>query len=132
MNQTAPLSRSRVRSRELIRDVETSLADMAQKTMARQAQMLSSARPGETVDSPEKLAADLARAFADWLADAWGGQQLYIPMDLARRNARIYEAFDGTNHAELADRFNMSANTVYSILRDERARRSPGLFDQLD
>lgn len=123
---------SRNRSRELIRDVESSLADMAQEAMANHAQLVASAKPGEKVDDPAKMAEDLARKFADWLADAWGGQQLYIPMDLPRRNARIYEAFTGANHAELAERFNMSVNTVYSVLRDERARRTPGLFDQLD
>ncbi|WP_142850949.1 Mor transcription activator family protein [Telmatospirillum sp. J64-1] len=105
---------SRQRSRELIEEVRSALAEFASEEMAKGG-----------ADAAQRL----AQRFADWLTDCWGGQQLYFPMDLARRNARIYEEFTGGNHAELAEKYHMSVNTVYAILRDERARRQPGLFD---
>lgn len=105
---------SRQRSRELIEEVRGALAEFAAEELAR----------GQD-GMPERL----AHRFTDWLTDCWGGQQLYFPMDLARRNARIWEEFTGANHADLAEKFRMSVNTVYAILRDERGRRQPGLFD---
>jgi Mor family transcriptional regulator len=54
----------------------------------------------------------------------YGGGQIYVPMDTARRNAEIYKAFTGDNHFELARRYHMSVSSVYKVIRQERARRS--------
>jgi Mor family transcriptional regulator len=55
---------------------------------------------------------------------SYGGGQIYIPMDRARRNAEIYREFTGDNHFEPARKYRMTLNSVYKILRSEKARRS--------
>ena len=71
----------------------------------------------------KKDAEVLGKGVADTLALEWGGQSVYVPMDNARRNAAIYEEFDGQNHHKLAEKFHMSTNQVYKIIADERKRR---------
>jgi len=79
------------------------------------------------------LSAELGKVVANQLAEEWGGQHVYIPMDKARRDSRIYELFDGTNHHELAKRFKLGVPTIYKILDQERARRrTPQLRLPLD
>ena len=76
--------------------------------------------------SPEarkEIAGKAGKSIANELAITWGGQQVYIPMDLARRNATIYEAFTGDNVHDLARRFHTSTNNIYGIIKSERDRR---------
>ncbi len=76
-----------------------------------------------TPETRKDIAAGAAKYIADELATTWGGQQVYIPMDLARRNAAIFKAFNGDNHHELARKFRTSTNHIYNIIKAERDRR---------
>lgn len=78
--------------------------------------------------NPE-LAENIGREAATFLADDWGGQSIYIPMDLSAklsaRNEEIYKLFTGDNISELAKRFGLSVQTVYRIVKAERFKRAP-------
>lgn len=89
------------------------------------------------------LATEIAREWAHELAREFGGQLVYFPKDLAfqltARDRQLWEAFNGTNHDELARRFGLSLQQVYKIVdlvrREELARRQGRLFaldDQAD
>lgn len=52
-----------------------------------------------------------------------GGQNVYFPSDKKRRDAKIYEEHTGDNIPDLARRYRLSVQTVYQIIREERARR---------
>lgn len=77
----------------------------------------------------ESDAREIAQGAAVRLADHWGGQSVYIPMDLvakmSSRNADIFEAFTGDNISELVRKFGLSRQAIYRIIRTERERRSP-------
>lgn len=77
---------------------------------------------------PQARAEEFGQDCADDIAEAWGGQNFYIPMDMigkARsRDAELYDKFTGDNHAELAIKYNLSTQHVYRIVRRERERRS--------
>lgn len=92
------------------------LADVADRTM----QILK--RYGLN-DSQAQEAAD---SVVDDLADNWGGQFITVPKDMKYRNAKrrqaIVEAFDGSNHSELATQHGLSVNAVYKILKRAQAK----------
>jgi Mor family transcriptional regulator len=73
-------------------------------------------------------AARLGTEAASRLAEDWGGQQVYIPMDLLARNkdrnAAIYREFTGDNVADLASKHGLSIQAIYRIIKAERAARS--------
>lgn len=111
---------------ELLDDVAAKVADMAR-----------CAHP--------PMEAEAARAFgrrvADMLADEWGGTNIYIPKNLAsrfrRRDEELYRAFTGDNVLELAQRYGLTQQRVYAIIKAERTRRAhmqlslPGLTGSL-
>lgn len=74
-----------------------------------------------------------ARAFAIdaavSVADDWGGQLIYVPMDaagrLSQRNETIWREFRGDNHAELATKYGLSVMHIYRILDEQRELRTP-------
>lgn len=76
----------------------------------------------------EEAAKDFGRRVADMLAEDWGGSNVYIPKNLAsrfrRRDARLYREFTGHNIQELAQRYGLTQQRVYAILKAERARRA--------
>ncbi len=76
-----------------------------------------------------EVASRIGREAASFLADDWGGQNVYIPMDLSARlstrNAEIYKLFTGDNISELATRFGLSVQTVYRIIKVERIKKAP-------
>ncbi|PHV02845.1 DNA-binding protein [Iodobacter sp. BJB302] len=82
-------------------------------------------------------AAQLASEIADRMAAHWGGQNIYFPMGLSvklsKRDQRIYDEFNGTNHSELARKFGVSLQWIYKIVKtvrlEEIARRQKDLFD---
>lgn len=73
-------------------------------------------------DSQAQKAADNV---ADDLAENWGGQFITVPKDInyrsAKRRQAIVEAFDGSNHFELAAEFGLSVNYIYKILKSAQA-----------
>jgi Mor family transcriptional regulator len=72
----------------------------------------------------EELATAAGNDAAETVRRNFGGGQIYIPLDSARRDAEIYRAFNGYNHFELAHTYRLSVNTIYKILRAEKSRRT--------
>ena len=71
-----------------------------------------------------KYGADgLGKRVATQIAFQCGGSKVYFPFDKARRDARIYDDFTGDNIQELRTKYHLSEQTVYQIIREERARR---------
>lgn len=62
------------------------------------------------------------------IADEWGGQSFYIPLNLADRrsdrDAKIRAEFNGANFMELARKYNLSDSYVRRIIKRGQARRS--------
>lgn len=69
----------------------------------------------------DSQAQDAADNVVDDLAENWGGQFITVPKDMKYRNAKrrqaIVDAFDGSNHSELATQHGLSVNAVYKILK---------------
>ena len=78
---------------------------------------------------PEAAARRFGQEAAARVADHWGGQAVYIPMDLAARmstrNDEIYKSFTGDNVSELVRKFKLSRQAIYRIIHAERQRRAP-------
>lgn len=89
-----------------------------------------------TLDSEK--ASEIATTIVDRMAADWGGQNIYFPMGLvyklSKRDRQIYTDFNGSNHAELARRYNVTATHIYRIIRavreEEFRKRQGGLFDE--
>jgi Mor family transcriptional regulator len=88
---------------------------------------------------PQEQAEQLGAAVADGLADSWGGQTLYFPIDaayqLSPRDREILEAHrHGTSVAKLARDHSMSEQGIRKLLRRaslrDRALNQIELFDQ--
>ncbi|MBP8005382.1 MAG: hypothetical protein KAZ18_00545 [Acinetobacter sp.] len=85
-------------------------------------------------DKAEQIANELMYI----IAKHWGGQSLYIvKVDcfLADdRDIQIYNEFDGHNHSELAQKYDLSTIYIYRIVKRmfelEKSRRQPDLFEQ--
>ena len=97
---------------ELLDDVASKVANMARCVPA--------------VEETE--ARELGRRVADMLAEDWGGSNIYIPKNLAsrfrRRDAELYRGFTGHNVQALAQKYGLTQQRVYSIIKAERARRA--------
>ena len=78
----------------------------------------------------DEEAREFGRRVADMLAEDWGGSSIYIPKNLAarfrKRDATLYREFTGNNIAELAQKYGLTQQRVYAILKAERARRGSG------
>lgn len=73
-----------------------------------------------------KRAQAIGDAVASGIARDWGGQNVYIPMDLAaqraQRNAQILERYTGDNVSQLVVEFRLSEQAIYRIIAAERDR----------
>lgn len=65
----------------------------------------------------------LGKRVTDIIAEQFGGQQIYLPFDRERRDARIYAEYRGDNVHALANKFRVSSNHIYKIVRRETAKR---------
>lgn len=82
-------------------------------------------------------ASQIANELMYIIARHWGGQSLYIvKVDcfLADdRDFQIYNEFDGHNHAELAQKYDLSTIYIYRIVKRmfelEKAKKQPDLFE---
>ncbi|MBE9577867.1 MULTISPECIES: Mor transcription activator family protein [Moraxella] len=93
--------------------------------------------------SEVNLSPDQARQVANELmfqiSQQWGGQLIYIIKGekyLAdKRDIEIYRAFNGHNHAELAQKYGLSLPYIYRILKRmnelERTQNQFELFDAI-
>nr|WP_271451945.1 MULTISPECIES: Mor transcription activator family protein [unclassified Acidovorax] len=77
-------------------------------------------------DVPAAVAALLANALADHLAERWGGQMISFPKDhkrkLCEQDLEIYRKFTGHNHAELALEYKMSERGMRKLITRVCAR----------
>jgi Mor family transcriptional regulator len=81
-------------------------------------------------------AVQIGREIAGWMADHWGGQHIYFPKDVSykvsQRDQQIFAEFNGSNHAELARKYDVSAVWIYRVVKKvllaERAKRQSDLF----
>ena len=101
---------------------EELLKEVEEEVKAASAQLLA-AQNLLTEGQREHLASELGKRIADYYCLAWGGQQVYIPKDRHRRAAMLCREFTGNNHVELARKYGLCIQTVYRILRQERANR---------
>jgi len=84
-----------------------------------------------------EIAEQAGFALADHMADHWGGQLLFFPKDipykLAKRDLKIWEEFNGHNHKQLADKYQIRIRTIYKIIRkvkkQQLALNQSDLFD---
>jgi len=80
------------------------------------------------LEVPKGKATAFSEAVAAFIADHWGGQIIYIPMDISgkvmSRDAQIYSRFTGNNYAELAREYKLSLQYIYEIIKKERDRVS--------
>ena len=82
-------------------------------------------------------ASQIANELMYIIAKHWGGQSLYIvKVDcfLAdERDIQIYNEFNGHNHSELAQKYDLSTIYIYRIVKRmgdlEKARKQPDLFE---
>lgn len=73
---------------------------------------------------------------AQRIAQVWGGEVIYIPravlFALSERDLNIWREFNGTNHRELARKYNVSMQWVYQIVKrvqkEEMAKRQIDMF----
>lgn len=81
----------------------------------------------DKLNVPEIKAKAVAQEATALIADNWGGQSVYIPMDIkaraSSRNKKIIEAFTGDNVSDLVREFNLSKQTIYRIVKEEREKR---------
>lgn len=65
----------------------------------------------------------LGRRITQRMAIECGGQSVYFPSDKVRRDEKLFDEYTGDNAPELALQYRISVQTVYQIIRAERARR---------
>ena len=91
-------------------------------------------------DVPDDVAEAFGAELAQMMAAEWGGQSIYFATGLfykvARLHQEVWEAFDGTNHNDLAKRFRVSRAWIYKIVQRQRAAdlatRQPDMFQAPD
>ena len=83
-----------------------------------------------------RQAANIAKKVARHITGKWGGQLIYIPKNLfgqlSERDRKLYEEFNGHNHAALSKKYNLTVQQVYRIVKEvgmrERAKNQSDLF----
>lgn len=105
---------------ELLQDLAAKLERTAQEQL------------GVTVDKARLFATEAVGL----IADDWGGQLIYVPMNAVgrrtQRNLKIWREFTGDNHAELATRYNLCVQRVYEILKAMHRLHAPKQGSLLD
>lgn len=104
------------------------LSDLAEKT----AEILR-----ESIEIDPVTASHIGVKLARSIADKWKKQLVYIPeglgMYIHERDLQIYKEFNGSNHAELARKYKISMQWVYSIIKKIQAIKmrevQPELFE---
>ncbi|MFC3113825.1 Mor transcription activator family protein [Rodentibacter caecimuris] len=82
------------------------------------------------------LAQQISIEIAGKIAESWGGEVIYIPRNLilllSERDRKIFNEFNGSNHRELARKYNCSMQWIYQIVKrvtkEEIARRQFDMF----
>ncbi|AUK44873.1 MULTISPECIES: Mor transcription activator family protein [Pasteurella] len=74
---------------------------------------------------------------AQTISKNWGGSVVYIPRNLIfilnERDRKIFNEFNGTNHRDLAKKYGVSMQWVYTIVKrinkEEIAKRQFNMFE---
>ena len=109
------------------------LADLAKHI---ETQLLAKVKP--TPEFNAELAKQIGIEVAGHIAQMWGGEVIYIPRNLilllSERDRKIFNEFNGTNHRELARKYNVSMQWIYQIVKrvtkEEIARRQFDMFGE--
>ncbi len=76
----------------------------------------------------ERAALDFGLEVAEMIRSHWGGEQIYISrgssFSVSARNQALIDEFNGTNHHELAIKYNIVPRHVYGILAADRANKA--------
>ena len=107
------------------------LADLAKHI---ETQLL--AKVKQTAEFNAELAKQIGIEVASHIAQNWGGEVIYIPRNLilllSERDRKIFNEFNGTNHRELARKYNVSMQWIYQIVKkitkEKIARRQFDMF----
>jgi len=91
----------------------------------------------ECIEIDPEAASHIGVKLARNIAESWGGQTVYIQKGLGmfahERDLQIYKEFNGNNHAELARKYKISMQWVYSIIKKMQAIKmrevQPELFE---
>lgn len=67
----------------------------------------------------DEIAESLATVVVRKIQQRWGGQKIYISVndDSVERNQAIKQGFNGSNHAEICSRYNISLSTLYRVIK---------------
>lgn len=75
----------------------------------------------------EELGRSISLKLVDKMRHHWGGQIVYFPkgqsLDALARDIKMYAEFNGSNHAALARRYDLSLQQVYGRIRFIRESR---------
>lgn len=91
----------------------------------------------EAVDIDIRTADQIGEAVASRMMQVWGGQNVYFPMGMAwrvsQRDQEIFSDFNGKNHHDLARKYGVSLQWIYSVVKrvrkEEQARIQGSLFE---
>ncbi len=107
------------------RDTPRHLGTELMQDLAAKLEQLATEMLGVTEAKAKAFAFEVAGA----IADDWGGQNIYIPMELvgrrSQRNTQLYREFRGDNAPELATRYALSVQHVYRIIKAMRVAYAP-------
>jgi len=77
---------------------------------------------------PPDTSSALAWETAEHMAEHWGGQNLYFPMGSSilksQRARQIWQEFNGHNQPDLARKYNLSVQWVYTLIRNMQAEET--------
>ncbi len=80
----------------------------------------------EIIDIEPAIADQIGQAVANRMMQVWGGQNVYFPMGMvwkvSQRDREIFREFNGRNHHELARKFGVSLQWVYSVVKRVRKK----------
>jgi len=67
----------------------------------------------------DDIAKTLSEAILRKIQGRWGGREIYMPVvgDSVERNRAIKQEFNGSNHADICHRHNISLSTLYRVIR---------------
>ncbi|OOR97172.1 transcriptional regulator [Canicola haemoglobinophilus] len=82
------------------------------------------------INKAKQISVDVAHE----IANAWGGEVIYIPRNVAlllsERDHKIWQEFNGFNHRELSRKYSVSMVWVYQIVK--RMRKAEIARNQFD
>jgi len=58
----------------------------------------------------------------------FGGFSIYIPKVMPNYEEKVLKEFNGYNHAVLATKYNVSMNTIYSIIRKSKITKKQAVL----